>query len=154
MATNPIRAFVTKEEELLLLQDATEEAKRLWAGKEADASLLSFSIFVVRASKPKLWTLTQIECRRRRSWWLQVDSRFRHIIGSFNCSWLFCRSALRFMVFTHKYNTVQIMLSKSFFYSIWNFYYNENKFGLNLNSWALVIFVFQEVSSLGLGFSH
>ncbi|XP_042145684.1 juvenile hormone acid O-methyltransferase [Ixodes scapularis] len=47
MATNPIRALVTKEEELLLLQDATEEAKRLWAGKEADASLLSFSLFVV-----------------------------------------------------------------------------------------------------------
>ncbi|CAN8031041.1 unnamed protein product [Ixodes persulcatus] len=51
---NPIRAFVTKEEELLLLQDATEEAKRLWAGKEADASLLAFNIFVVRASIPEL----------------------------------------------------------------------------------------------------
>ncbi|XP_040075584.1 juvenile hormone acid O-methyltransferase-like [Ixodes scapularis] len=53
MDTNPIRAFLTKEEELLLLQDATEEAKRLWAGKEADASLMAITTFVVRASKPK-----------------------------------------------------------------------------------------------------
>ncbi|EEC03163.1 acid methyltransferase, putative [Ixodes scapularis] len=54
LATNPIRAFLTKEEELLLLQDATEEAKRLWAGKDTDASLLAVSAYVVRASKPKL----------------------------------------------------------------------------------------------------
>ncbi|CAN8031043.1 unnamed protein product [Ixodes persulcatus] len=54
LATNPIRAFLTKEEELLLFQDATEEAKRLWVGKDTDASLLAVSTFVVRASKPKL----------------------------------------------------------------------------------------------------
>ncbi|CAN8023196.1 unnamed protein product [Ixodes persulcatus] len=54
LATNPIRAFLTKEEEWLLLQDATEEAKRLWAGKDTDASLLAVSAYVVRASKPKL----------------------------------------------------------------------------------------------------
>ncbi|KAM7281913.1 juvenile hormone acid O-methyltransferase-like [Ixodes scapularis] len=54
LATNPIRAFLTKEEELLLLQDATEEAKRLWAGKDTDASLLVVSTYVVRVSKPKL----------------------------------------------------------------------------------------------------
>ncbi|CAN7946105.1 unnamed protein product [Ixodes pacificus] len=54
MNTNPIRALLTKEEELLLLQDATEEAKRLWAGKQADASLMAITAFVVRASKPEL----------------------------------------------------------------------------------------------------
>ncbi|KAM7289949.1 juvenile hormone acid O-methyltransferase-like [Ixodes scapularis] len=54
MATNPIRAFLAKEEEQLLLQDATEEATRLWAGKEADASLMEITTFVVRASKPEL----------------------------------------------------------------------------------------------------
>uniref|UniRef100_A0A6B0V6G5 Putative hormone acid o-methyltransferase n=1 Tax=Ixodes ricinus TaxID=34613 RepID=A0A6B0V6G5_IXORI len=54
MATNPLRAFLTREEELLLLQDATEEAERLWAGKDADASLMTMSTCVVRASKPAL----------------------------------------------------------------------------------------------------
>ncbi|CAN7941141.1 unnamed protein product [Ixodes pacificus] len=54
MVSNPIRAFLTKEEELLLLQDATEEAKRLWAGKEGDGSLLAITALVVRASKPEL----------------------------------------------------------------------------------------------------
>ncbi|KAM7281598.1 uncharacterized protein ISCGN_006274 [Ixodes scapularis] len=51
MATNSIRALLTEEEKQLLLEDATVEAKRLWADKEAGGSLLAVDVFVVRASK-------------------------------------------------------------------------------------------------------
>ncbi|CAN7942255.1 unnamed protein product [Ixodes hexagonus] len=52
MATNPIRALLTEEEEQLLLEDATTEGTRLWAAKDAGGSLMAFDICVVRASKP------------------------------------------------------------------------------------------------------
>ncbi|KAM7314211.1 putative methyltransferase-like protein SPBC21C3.07c [Ixodes scapularis] len=49
---NPLRAYLTREELPLLLEDATKEGIRLWADREAGGSLLDFQVFVLRAFKP------------------------------------------------------------------------------------------------------
>lgn len=51
---NPMRNYLTKQEEALLLEDATVEATRLWTEREAGSPSLDLDVFVVLAIKPGL----------------------------------------------------------------------------------------------------
>ncbi|CAN7996967.1 unnamed protein product [Ixodes pacificus] len=54
MNMNPMRNYLTKQEEALLFEDVTMEATRLWTEREAGSPSLDLDVFVVLAIKPGL----------------------------------------------------------------------------------------------------